>query len=858
METSLRFRFTIVAWAISLIFTAAGFAKIIYVDDDGPADFSRIQVAIDAAGPGDTVKVAPGTYREAVRMRAGVSLQGAGPADTVIDVPTHLAVVTGADDCRLDGFTVTGYIDDDIDGVYCQDVNNFTVSNNVIKDCTWSGINAIRSAVVVRNNIICGNRCAGIFLTYPSATRSVIVNNTIWDNANEADVTIWRGAEALVANNIMEDIDCDGESSAKILYNDIAAQAVDANNIHVDPLFAHPNAGDWHLKSREGRWDPGVKTWVQDEICSPCIDAGDPNSPIGDEPAPNGGRINMGAYGGTRQASKSCLNYPPRKVIYVDGNAAGANDGTSWADAYKHLQAALADADESAKPVEIRVGGGVYRPDQGRATRGANPREFTFSLAGGVTLRGGYAGPGEADPNARDVRRYRTILSGDLKGNDADLTDPLLLMGHPTRTDNSYHIVTVRHSPAGPAVLDSFTVTGGNGEDNDVFPCFSPIRHGGGLHSNADGQDGSSDVIVIDCSFEANSSGQSGGAIYHRAAANLTVIGCEFKGNYAANGGAIEVDGMLGGTANLASCVLADNRARYGGAVYATSVRRTALTGCTLRANRAGRGGAVLVQGPAEGGPHVFDAASCLFAGNWADRHPWTVAEPQSPGGAPEGGAIVSQDEELARGGAVYIAGPTEGHWTQCTFASNSAQGGSSLACDSNAAPSRLELGNCIVWDDGNQIWNADGSMITVGRSDVRDLQSSTYDPYDGLLWGSGNIDADPSFADPGHWDDNGTPENLSDDVWVDGDYHLKSQAGRWDPVTGTWVLDDVTSPCIDAGDPNSPIGDEPVPNGGRINMGAYGGTCEASKSWLGGLVLGVITLDATYADRTYFSRRGL
>jgi hypothetical protein len=47
-------------------------------------------------------------------------------------------------------------------------------------------------------------------------------------------------------------------------------------------------------------------------------------------------------------------------------------------------------------------------------------------------------------------------------------------------------------------------------------------------------------------------------------------------------------------------------------------------------------------------------------------------------------------------------------------------------------------------------------------------------------------------------------------------------------------VKDDVTSPCIDAGDPNSPVGEEPFPNGGRINMGAYGGTAEASKSYFG------------------------
>jgi len=58
---------------------------------------------------------------------------------------------------------------------------------------------------------------------------------------------------------------------------------------------------------------------------------------------------------------------------------------------------------------------------------------------------------------------------------------------------------------------------------------------------------------------------------------------------------------------------------------------------------------------------------------------------------------------------------------------------------------------------------------------------------------GEGNIDADPFHADP----DN-------------GDYHLKSQAGRWDMLTRTWVIDDVTSPCIGAGDPGFPFGDEP------------------------------------------------
>jgi hypothetical protein len=48
----------------------------------------------------------------------------------------------------------------------------------------------------------------------------------------------------------------------------------------------------------------------------------------------------------------------------------------------------------------------------------------------------------------------------------------------------------------------------------------------------------------------------------------------------------------------------------------------------------------------------------------------------------------------------------------------------------------------------------------------------------------------------------------------------------------GQWMLDDSTSLCIDAGDPNWPVGSEPDPNGTRVNMGAYGGTAEASMSF--------------------------
>jgi len=142
-------------------------------------------------------------------------------------------------------------------------------------------------------------------------------------------------------------------------------------------------------------------------------------------------------------------------------------------------------------------------------------------------------------------------------------------------------------------------------------------------------------------------------------------------------------------------------------------------------------------------------------------------------------------------------------------------------------------LSNCIVYDDGQEVFNT-MSNLTIEYSTIRRDSETIYDSANTLIWDPGLLDADPCFADPGYWDANGTPDDPNDDFFVEGDYHLKSQAGRWDPVGASWVQDDVTSPCIDAGDPNSPIGYEPFPNGGVINMGAYGGTAEASKSYFG------------------------
>jgi hypothetical protein len=114
--------------------------------------------------------------------------------------------------------------------------------------------------------------------------------------------------------------------------------------------------------------------------------------------------------------------------------------------------------------------------------------------------------------------------------------------------------------------------------------------------------------------------------------------------------------------------------------------------------------------------------------------------------------------------------------------------------------PISPDVANCIFWENMPEQIVGD---VLVSHSDVQ-----------GGWAGRGNFDADPLFVDPDH-----------------GDFHLKSETSHWDSSRGAWIADDVTSSCIDAGDPDADWAAEPWPHGRRINMGAYGGTPEASMS---------------------------
>ena len=147
--------------------------------------------------------------------------------------------------------------------------------------------------------------------------------------------------------------------------------------------------------------------------------------------------------------------------------------------------------------------------------------------------------------------------------------------------------------------------------------------------------------------------------------------------------------------------------------------------------------------------------------------------------------------------------------------------GGGLGACTS------LVVNNVIVFNKAN----SGAGIHGLCSSSYNDFWSNTGGNFGGgATAGVGDIVVDPLFAIDGYWDDNGTADQ-GDDFWVHGDYHLKSQAGRWEPGDRRWVKDDVTSHCIDAGDPGSDWKGELWPHGKRINLGAYGGTAQASMS---------------------------
>lgn len=294
-------------------------------------------------------------------------------------------------------------------------------------------------------------------------------------------------------------------------------------------------------------------------------------------------------------------------VFYVDDTAAGANDGSSWTDAYTDLQNALTAADPND---QIWIAAGTYYPSV--QIGGTGPRYAAFQMKNGVAIYGGYAGT-ETDPNQRDIQNNQTILSGDI-GAAGNISD------------NCYHIF---YHPAGlnlntSAILDGFTITAANANG----PTSTSHRDGAGMYNDA------GSPTVRNCTFSANVAYWDGGGIYNNNC-SPTITGCTFSNNLAywgggmvnyssnpaitncifiANTGESRGGGMYSDNSspNVMNCAFSANISPYGGGLVNYESNST-ITNCIFAANRSTSYGGGIWNNYCS--PAI---TNCTFVGNWA------------------------------------------------------------------------------------------------------------------------------------------------------------------------------------------------------------------------------------------------
>ena len=393
--------------------------------------------------------------------------------------------------------------------------------------------------------------------------------------------------------------------------------------------------------------------------------------------------------------------------IYVDAGATGANNGSSWANAYTSLQSAL---DVGTGTDQIWIAEGTYTPSA--LLDASDARTATFLITGdqdGLEIYGGFES-GDAFPD-RSPTDHPVVFSGDLNGDDGPDTDG---DGIPDsgRDDNAYHVLVfdggggifgvdeigsdVDASVTPATVLDGISVTGGNASLGDrLFDNF-----GGGLLCDGQGPSNTCSPTLRNITFTGNFA-VSGGGIFNSGFAGESspqIINSTFIGNLAASGGgAITNDGTGNGTSN------------------------PQIIGSTFAGNSAGSfgnvgfGGAIANGG--DGGESSPQIINSTFAGNSVS----------------DGGSVF--DSPL--GGAIYNSG-------------------------NNGGTSRPQISNSIFWDNvdpfgRDEIFNRDATPTLAHTLIQGGVNGSGVGGNDNVDGGN-NLDADPLFADASDLDG---PDNI-------------------------------------------------------------------------------------------------
>ena len=480
-------------------------------------------------------------------------------------------------------------------------------------------------------------------------------------------------------------------------------------------------------------------------------------------------------------------------VLYVKADATGTGDGSSWADAFTTLDAALAVA--SAKKNEIWIAGNLTAAENGVAVR----------LDHSLTIRGGFAGTESAAAD-RTAGAKTTI--------DGVKTYDLVSLSVKADAEIAFEDVVfakaknraIRKTGLGSLSFRRCDFLGNGRDVNNAY--------GRGVYAVSEG--GYGRLTVTNCVFGGQMGLQSentehGGAIYLTNHERFTVDDSLFLTN---------------GMPKINRSARAGNM--YGSAIYdygtPATVRRTRFSGncCTLKA-ATGNGGAFYLEGPL--GTTAF--TNCAFTANYESR---------------------LDNNANTTGGALCLNGSSTDtiDIQSCTFAGNVSQGertASALTIRNGTATVK----NCIFWKNphgcvasttyGCEIEVA-GGATTVSHSIVT---SKALEFCHGATLDEKTVTTDePSFV---------TSTEFLDGLYVNSSGYL-NPASTWTYASAAGVdvhllspeqyfLNDgsvgpatnVLSVAVDKGDPTSDFSKEPGRNGNRINLGAYGNTPQASQT---------------------------
>lgn len=422
----------------------------------------------------------------------------------------------------------------------------------------------------------------------------------------------------------------------------------------------------------------------------------------GDDP---GRTVTMEWSSGSSEAPVFGINTGPLfgGTFFVDDDAGGADDGSSWTDAFDDLQEALAAVHPGD---EIWVAEGVYTPSA------VGDRRASFELPDSVEIYGGFSGS-EIDRTQRDWQANQTILSGDIG-----------VLGDPS--DNTNHIVIAEYVGSG-AVLDGFVVADAwnsspGHESGAGIHCYSasPVFRNLVVTRNAASYGGGgmwiwgdSTPTLIAVTFTQNSAAIWGGGLCIQGTA-CHVENAHFSRNLSSmDGGAI----FAGGPVTLQNVTIADNVAiREGGGAWFVGVDQI-LTNVTFTGNVShNMGGGMYVDGGYDGELLSFNNG-------------------------------VFYDNHALNGGGLWLA--EDVILTNISISGNRADSGAGIYV-SQVSPA---LANVILW--GNALTTTDREFVNVGgmpsitHSIVGGSGGSGggWDPSLGID-GGGNLDVDPLFMD--------------------------------------------------------------------------------------------------------------